>query len=97
MASNHTHGDADGVYVPSPPDTRTYIELGSFAVDGETFSVRMSPDDGAIHYDWITGPNEGYGFDSFGSSQPHEYEEYVASIRDFLARVDPATGYLANP
>ncbi|MDJ0361847.1 hypothetical protein [Rhodococcus sp. H29-C3] len=37
----------------------------SLTVDGEVFVVTLSRDEpGACHYDWSSGPNEGYGFSS---------------------------------
>lgn len=85
-------------YSPLPADmrlydARTYTDLGTLDVDGETFAIRWS-DDGAHHYDWISGPNPGYGFTVGGGSSPRSRERHVAEIRDFLAAVDPATGYL---
>ncbi len=91
--------DEDWVYVPASalPDTRTYTDLGNFTVDGETFAVRRRDDDGSTHYDWISGPNDGYGFSTFGGPGPISHERHVAAIRDFLAGIDPATGYLSYP
>lgn len=85
-------------YVPSSalPDTHTYTNLGNVTVNGETFAVRRR-DDGAVHYDWISGPNDGYGFSSFGNSEALSPEQHAASIRDFLSAIDPATGYFYNP
>lgn len=66
-------------------------------MDGETFSVRSS-DDRSIHYDWVTGPNDGYGFSTLGVTDTHRSnEQHVAAIREFLAGIDPATGYLSYP
>lgn len=87
----------DGAYVPAPPETRIYRELGTFTVDGETFEVRSCDDDGSTHYDWASGPNDGYGFSTFGSPEPLSHEQRVASIRDFLVGLDPVTGYLLDP
>jgi len=82
---------------PLPPDTHRYVELGALVVDGETFAVRRR-DDGSIHYDWISGPNDGYGFSVLGATGTERGNEYhVAHIRDFLAGIDPATGYLSYP
>lgn len=89
---------ADGwFYAPAPPDTRTYRELGNFTVDGETFAVRRCDEDRSTQYDWVSGPNDGYGFNTFGSSEPLSHGQRVACIRDFLAGIDPATGYLRDP
>jgi hypothetical protein len=68
----------------------------SFAVDGERFLVRrrLRPEPPFEYdYDWLTGPNAGYGF---GSSGPFEEDDdqHTATIRNFLSNIDPATGYL---
>lgn len=97
MASEHDPTDEGWVYVPSSaaPDTDTYTGLGNVTVDGETFAVRRRDSDGSHHYDWISGPNDGYGFSVSGG--PVGQERHVATIRDFLAGIDPATGYLSYP
>lgn len=97
MESDRNPTDEGWFYAPAPPDMRTYRELGNFTVDGETFAVRRSDGDGSTHYDWISGPNDGYGFSTFGSPEPLSHEQRLASIRDFLAGIDPATGYLYDP
>ena len=88
--------DEGWVYVPlsASPEAHTYTVLGDFTVDGETFRVRRRDDDGSNHYDWISGPNDGYGFSISGGRDPRSREQHVVAIRDFLAAVDPATGYL---
>lgn len=87
--------DEGGRYVPLPHgwDTNTYTELGDLTVDGETFRVRRRDNDGATQYAWISGPNDGYGFDSFGGLGSLGHEDHESSIRDFLSAIDPATGY----
>lgn len=87
------------IYVPSSalPDMHTYTEVGDFAVDGETFRVRRRDDDGSLHYDWISGPNDGYGFSVFCGVGPIRRERHSADIREFLSAVDPETGYLYDP
>ncbi len=63
-------------------------------VDGERFVV--SPDgQGGTGYDWVSGPNQGYGF---GSSAPFDstLEAHTLAAREFLAMVDPATGYIGE-
>jgi hypothetical protein len=65
-------------------------------VDGEQFRVRLRPRHGLLYeydYDWLSGPNEGYGFGVSGPFEESE-DEHTARIRDFLAHIDPATGYL---
>ena len=67
-------------------------------VGGESFRVRLRPRHGPLFeydYEWLTGPNAGYGF---GMSGPFEQsdDEHRAQFRDFLADIDPATGYLVE-
>ncbi|MDP9821369.1 hypothetical protein [Nocardioides massiliensis] len=63
-------------------------------VDGQVFALR--PDArGGMGYDWLTGPNAGYGF-GLSPAAGLTTEQHVGHIRDFLAEVDPATGYLAD-
>ncbi|MBP3949434.1 hypothetical protein [Corynebacterium sp. Marseille-P3884] len=65
-------------------------------VDGEQFRVRQS---GRFkcHYDWLTGANPGYGF-AGGTYPPSTLtdEDHIEAIRDFLADIDPNTGYLSE-
>ena len=97
MESDRSSTDDVGAYAPAPPDARIFVELGTFTVDAETFSVRRSDDDGSTHYDWVSGPNSGYGFSTSGGAQPLSRERHLDRIRGFLAGIDPATGYLADP
>lgn len=65
-------------------------------VDGETFDVAAERDrPGHYHFDWVSGPNPGYGF-AVGTSGGREMSsaEIEDTIRDWLARVDPETGYI---
>jgi hypothetical protein len=65
-------------------------------VDGEDWVVNAREGEpGAYSFSWISGPNEGYGFSS-KESDGHicTEEELIAAIRDFLADIDPTTGYL---
>ncbi len=95
------HGSAgDGWrYVPTPamPDAETYSRVGIFVVNGETFAVRTRESDGSLHYDWLSGPHDGYGFSISGGSTPLSHEWHEAAILGFLAGIDPATGYLSYP
>ena len=51
--------------------------------------------DGSTAYDWLSGPNKGYGFGS--SETPNRpVEEHRESIRLFLAMIDPNTGYIGD-
>ena len=81
-------------YSPLREDEDSYTELGSFTVDGETFLVRRRNEDGSHHYDWVSGPNDGYGFSVSGGSELTSRERHRTAIRDFLTAIDPATGYL---
>ncbi len=67
-------------------------------VDGERWVVKQRRDEpGTYDFDWISGPNEGYGFASAMSDRseltPAQIEE---SIKDFMKGIDPDTGYLAD-
>src|SRR4051794_11680541 len=63
----------------------------TFEVDGERFAV-TSRGAGDWGYEWLTGPNPGYGFGVSGPpmDDPDEHRERV---RAFLRDIDPATGY----
>jgi hypothetical protein len=63
-------------------------------VDGERFAIRQAGDGGTT-YDWLSGPNKGYGFASSGTPN-RSVEEHRESIRVFLAMVDPNTGYIGD-
>jgi len=96
MVSDRDPSDDGWVYMPTSAlaDPHTYTDLGNFTVDGETFAVRRRDHDGSIHHDWISGPNPGYGFSTFCGPGPVSHDKHVADIREFLAAVDPETGYL---
>lgn len=70
----------------------------SLTVDGQLFEVAHDPaQPGAYHYDWVSGPHHGYGFTSRRSDQERStVAEHEAHIRDFLAAVDPVTGYIED-
>lgn len=83
--------------LPKPqPDESTVGPPVRVTVDGEVFEVKASPGQpGAYHYEWTSGPNSGYGFTSSRSDgQPSTKEEHEGAIRNFLAQVDPKTGYI---
>ena len=67
--------------------------LFTLDVDGERFAVRRAGDGTA--YDWLSGPNKGYGFAS-GRTPNRSVEEHRESIRVFLAMIDPDTGYIGE-
>jgi hypothetical protein len=65
-------------------------------VDGEVFDVTVRRDrPGEYHFAWVSGRNPGYGFSS-GTSDGRAMSDVdiEASIRNFLAQVDPQTGYI---
>ncbi|MEA2348692.1 MAG: hypothetical protein QOG62_2479 [Thermoleophilaceae bacterium] len=78
------------------------------AVDSEAFLVKQDlRQAGVYHYDWISGPNTGYGFmsgiaelDEFSGRISHglqaTFAEHVEAIRGFLEQVDPETGYIED-
>jgi hypothetical protein len=68
--------------------------LFTLDVDGERFAIRRAGDGGTA-YDWLSGPNKGYGFGSSGTSN-RPVEEHRESIRAFLAMIDPNTGYIGD-
>jgi hypothetical protein len=74
----------------------TGIEPTQLAVDGELFDVvadRAVP--GQYHLTWATGPHPGYGFTMRTSDgQPLVEHQLLRPIREFLAQVDPQTGYV---
>jgi hypothetical protein len=86
---------SDGAEQPSPDD---------FEVTVEGFAFRVSYDlsqPGAYHYTRLAGaaggPAVGYGFTSRSSDYGRRSEaEHVRAIRDFIANVDPVTGYLED-
>ena len=87
-------GDGDGpAAVPAVyrgTDGRPGPVLFTLDVDDERFAIRRDGDDGTS-YDWLSGPNKGYGFGSSGTPN-RSVEEHRESIRAFLAMIDPNTG-----
>jgi hypothetical protein len=64
-------------------------------VDGQEFRIReRAGKRGEYDFDWLNGPHDhGFGLsraDGYAMTRP-EMEE---AIRNFLAGIDPATGYL---
>ena len=68
--------------------------LFTLDVDGERFAIRRIGDGGTA-YDWLSGPNKGYGFASSGAPN-RSVEEHREHIRVFLAMIDPNTGYIGD-
>ena len=90
-------GDEDDPPVPAAyrgVEGRPGPVLFTLDVDGERFAIRRAVDGGTA-YDWLSGPNKGYGFSS--SAIPNRsVEEHRESIRAFLAMIDPNTGYIGD-
>lgn len=94
--------DGDPHAVPGvAPEGTSGADVPSFTleVDGEQFVVRMVVDPATGYtdtaYTWLSGPNEGYGFGAGGPPNPSR-EEHRQAIREFLAMVDPTTGYIED-
>jgi hypothetical protein len=91
-------GDGDGP--PAVPAVYRGTEgspgpvLFTLDVDGERFAIRRAGYGGTA-YDWLSGPNEGYGFGSSGTPD-RPVEEHREHIRVFLAMIDPSTGYIGD-
>ncbi|MET4610417.1 hypothetical protein ABIC28_001395 [Rhodococcus sp. PvR044] len=101
------HNEPSGARRPTAND-------GPFTltVDGEVFAAKLRPEEpGACDYDWVSGPNKGYGFSSFqwvaypsiqdragspSALEPITVDEHRESIRDFLSQINPETGYLGG-
>lgn len=81
--------------LPDPDSIRTF----ALEVDGEQFAVRVVVDPATGYtdtgYTWLSGPNRGYGFGTGGPPDP-SLEEHQQRIREFLAMVDPTTGYIED-
>ncbi|WP_238005589.1 hypothetical protein KZZ52_42615 [Dactylosporangium sp. AC04546] len=90
-------GDGDPEAVPGVrPETEGAADVRSLTleVDGELFV--LSPNEfGGTDYAWLSGPNPGYGFGV--SPTPNlSLDEHMEHIRNFLAQVDPTTGYIED-
>lgn len=79
-----------GVY--TEPDTSATVPALTLDVDGEAFDVRADGR-GGTDYVWSSGPNPGYGF-GLSPTRDMSLEEHRENVRNFLAEIDPATGYL---
>lgn len=87
-------------YGPLPADVQKDPRLSGdddlrLTVDGETFAVHATLH-GSIHYTWVSGPNDGYGFSTLGTEQAPTDEQHQTVIREFLADINPATGFLQD-
>jgi hypothetical protein len=97
LVDRSPNGDGDGPRaVPAVyrgTEGRPGPVLFTLDVDGERFAIRRAGDGTA--YDWLSGPNQGYGFAS-GGTPNRSVEEHQESIRVFLAMIDPNTGYIGD-
>jgi hypothetical protein len=91
------NGDGDREAVPGVrPEVERAPDVTSLTldVDGEMFA--LSPNEsGGADYTWLSGPNPGYGF-GVSPAPNRSVDEHMENIRDFLAHVDPATGYIED-
>ena len=91
------NGDSDRDAVPGlSPEPEGEPDVPSFTleVDGEVFA--LSPNEcGGIHYTWLSGPNPGYGFGVSPTPDP-SVDRHTENIREFLASIDPTTGYIED-
>lgn len=92
-------GDSDGDPQAVPgiySETESEADARSFTleVDGEVFALRPGRQ-GGTDYTWLSGPNTGYGFSQ--SPRPNvSLDEHRENIRNFLAQIDPSTGYIED-
>jgi hypothetical protein len=84
------------VWRPSPDEEAEQEPPTRVEVDGEVFDVVVRRDrPGQYHFAWVSGPNHGYGFSSgTPDGRGLNNAEIETSIRNFLAQVDPETGYI---
>ena len=86
--------DPDAVPGLAPRDDADGEPSLTLDVDGEVFALR-SDTRGGTHYDWVSGPNPGYGF-TMSPTADLPLDAHVENIRGFLAQIDAATGYIAD-
>src|SRR3954453_9635553 len=89
-------GSADEQAMPGVDPSKDPQGTFMFTIDldGERFAVYQSGP-GDWGYEWLTGPNPGYGFGASGPAVRSE-EEHRERIRGFLRDIDPATGFLRD-
>jgi hypothetical protein len=77
------------------PATMVTMTTWRFTVEGHDWVVRNRPGEpGAYDYDWLTGPHA-YGFsEKTSDGSPISEAHMREAIADFLAEVNPETGYL---
>ena len=95
---NGTDGDPDAVRGIAPgAESDSAVSSFTLEVGGELFVVRVAKEPATNYsdtdYAWLSGPNKGYGFGIGGPPNP-SLEDHRERIREFLAGVDPSTGYL---
>ncbi len=78
-----------GVYAQTDADATAAVLL--LDVGGEVFEVRADGR-GGTEYVWSSGPNPGYGF-GLSPTPDMSLDEHRGNVRNFLAEIDPATGY----
>ena len=92
-----TGGEDNPEAVPAvyrEPDGMAEGTTFTLEVDAEVFAVR--PDRfGGTAYTWLTGPNPGYGFGQ-SPTPDSSPEAHRKNIHNFLAQIDPRTGYLED-
>jgi hypothetical protein len=77
-------------------------------VDGEVFDIRPNETGTGHHFDWVSGPDPSYGFSTGmptifvpvgedGVARTEADDTFFAQqIREFLAQIDPETGYIGD-
>ena len=70
--------------------------------------MRPSEHQQGFDFDWVSGPNPGYGFSSgvtvafsraggpVADVPPMDEQALVAQVKQFLQQIDPETGYIAD-
>jgi hypothetical protein len=89
-------GEQTGEYrsLDAMPSEPTYGPALTIEVDGEAFEFR--PDGrGGTHYDWLSGPNDGYGFTT-SPTEGSSLDDHRGFIRNFLGQIDPAAGVIGD-
>nr|WP_201748866.1 hypothetical protein [Micromonospora acroterricola] len=82
----------------APAHTRprhTEADPVMMTVDGHNFRIRERAENpGEYDFDWLSGPHD-YGFGiSRADGSAMTLPQMREAIRNFLAEIDPATGYL---
>jgi hypothetical protein len=79
---------------PDTSVTEIVSNASSFTleVDGKVFAIGPDKRDGT-DYTWLSGPNPGYGF-ALSPTPDLSLDEHRENVREFLADIDPTTGYL---